>query len=165
MGAAVRPARAQIPPSARQKQRIAIARGLLRDARILILDESISALDPETEAYLVDALHEAVQDKLVTVIAHRLSTIAADFALTEKYLDEPYRDHSVQDPKAIPKPHAADPSLQAAPLPVYLYSCLPKTMVLALEFLDEEYGGTDGYLRARGFNDKHFEQLRAKLLD
>jgi len=59
-----------------QKQRIAIARGLLRDARILILDEPTSALDPETEAYLVDALHEAARDKLVIIIAHRLSTIA-----------------------------------------------------------------------------------------
>ena len=59
-----------------QKQRIAIARGLLRDARVLILDEPTSALDPETEAYLVDALHEAVKDRLVIIIAHRLSTIA-----------------------------------------------------------------------------------------
>ena len=59
-----------------QKQRIAIARGLLRDARVLILDEPTSALDPETEAYLVDALHEAAKNKLVIIIAHRLSTIA-----------------------------------------------------------------------------------------
>ena len=59
-----------------QKQRIAIARGLLRDARILILDEPTSALDPETEGYLVDALHEAAKDRLVIIIAHRLSTIA-----------------------------------------------------------------------------------------
>jgi ABC-type multidrug transport system fused ATPase/permease subunit len=59
-----------------QKQRIAIARGLLKDARVLILDEPTSALDPETEAYLVDALHEAAKDKLVIIIAHRLSTIA-----------------------------------------------------------------------------------------
>jgi ABC-type multidrug transport system fused ATPase/permease subunit len=59
-----------------QKQRIAIARGLLKDASILILDEPTSALDPETEAYLVDALHEAAKNKLVIVIAHRLSTIA-----------------------------------------------------------------------------------------
>ncbi len=59
-----------------QKQRIAIARGLLRDARILILDEPTSALDPETEAWLVDALHEAAKDRLVIIIAHRLSTIA-----------------------------------------------------------------------------------------
>jgi ABC-type multidrug transport system fused ATPase/permease subunit len=59
-----------------QKQRIAIARGLVKDARILILDEPTSALDPETEAYLVEALHEASKNKLVIVIAHRLSTIA-----------------------------------------------------------------------------------------
>ena len=59
-----------------QKQRIAIARGLVRDAPILILDEPTSALDPETEAHLVDALQEAAKEKLVMVIAHRLSTIA-----------------------------------------------------------------------------------------
>ncbi|GIS69845.1 MAG: hypothetical protein CM1200mP9_06660 [Gammaproteobacteria bacterium] len=59
-----------------QKQRIAIARGLLRESRILILDEPTSALDPETENYLVGALHEAARDQLVVVIAHRLSTIA-----------------------------------------------------------------------------------------
>ena len=59
-----------------QKQRIAIARGLLRDSRILILDEPTSALDPETEEYLVQALHEAAKNRLVMIIAHRLSTIA-----------------------------------------------------------------------------------------
>ena len=59
-----------------QKQRIAIARGLLRDSRILILDEPTSALDPETEEYLVRALKEAARERLVIVIAHRLSTIA-----------------------------------------------------------------------------------------
>jgi ATP-binding cassette, subfamily B, multidrug efflux pump len=59
-----------------QKQRISIARGLLRDSKILILDEPTSALDPETEQYLVQSLHEAAQDRLVIIIAHRLSTIA-----------------------------------------------------------------------------------------
>ena len=59
-----------------QKQRISIARGLLRESRILILDEPTSALDPETEEYLVNALHEAAKDKLVIVVAHRLSTIS-----------------------------------------------------------------------------------------
>ena len=59
-----------------QKQRIAIARGLLKESTILILDEPTSALDPETEAYLVEALQDAARHKLVLVIAHRLSTIA-----------------------------------------------------------------------------------------
>ncbi|MDA0790726.1 MAG: ABC transporter ATP-binding protein [Proteobacteria bacterium] len=59
-----------------QKQRISIARGLLRDSKILILDEPTSALDPETEKYLVKALHVAARDRLVIIIAHRLSTIA-----------------------------------------------------------------------------------------
>jgi ABC-type multidrug transport system fused ATPase/permease subunit len=58
-----------------QKQRISIARGLLKESKILILDEPTSALDPETEAYLVDALHKAATEKLVVIIAHRLSTI------------------------------------------------------------------------------------------
>ena len=92
-------------------------------------------------------------------------TIAADFALTEKYFDEPYRDHAVQDPMAIPKRRDADPMSDFEPLPVFFYSCFPKTMLLTLEFLDEEYGGTKGYLRKAGLDNKHIEQLRAKLLD
>ena len=59
-----------------QKQRIGIARGLLKDSRILILDEPTSALDPETEEHLVNALYEAARDRIVVVIAHRLSTVA-----------------------------------------------------------------------------------------
>lgn len=59
-----------------QKQRISIARGLIRESKILILDEPTSALDPETEEHLVNALHEAAKDRLVIIIAHRLSTIA-----------------------------------------------------------------------------------------
>jgi subfamily B ATP-binding cassette protein MsbA len=58
-----------------QKQRISIARGLLKKSKILILDEPTSALDPATESYLVDALHAAAKEKLVVIIAHRLSTI------------------------------------------------------------------------------------------
>ena len=69
-----------------QKQRISIARGLLRPSKILILDEPTSALDPETEQYLVSSLHEAAKNRLVIIIAHRLSTIAhADKII---YLDE-----------------------------------------------------------------------------
>jgi ABC-type multidrug transport system fused ATPase/permease subunit len=60
-----------------QKQRLAIARALVRDARILILDEPTSALDPDTERRLVAALRDAARDRVVLVIAHRLSTVRA----------------------------------------------------------------------------------------
>jgi ABC-type multidrug transport system fused ATPase/permease subunit len=58
-----------------QRQRLAIARALVRDPRVLILDEPTSALDPETERRLVEALREASRDRAVLVIAHRLSTV------------------------------------------------------------------------------------------
>ncbi|XOV87005.1 MAG: ABC transporter ATP-binding protein [Pseudomonadota bacterium] len=58
-----------------QKQRLCIARGLIRGTSVLILDEPTAALDPQTENALVDSLREAAKDKLVIVIAHRLSTI------------------------------------------------------------------------------------------
>jgi len=58
-----------------QKQRLSIARALVRNAPILILDEPTSALDPETERRLVEALREAARTRIVIVIAHRLSTI------------------------------------------------------------------------------------------
>ncbi len=58
-----------------QKQRLCIARGLIRNTPILILDEPTAALDPQTENALVQALREASKGRLVIVIAHRLSTI------------------------------------------------------------------------------------------
>ena len=58
-----------------QQQRLCIARGLIRDARILILDEPTAALDPQTENALLEAILLAKRDRLVIVIAHRLSTI------------------------------------------------------------------------------------------
>ena len=58
-----------------QKQRISLARGLIRDTPILIFDEPTSALDPETETGLMSVLLEVAKEKLVIVIAHRLSTI------------------------------------------------------------------------------------------
>ena len=58
-----------------QKQRLSIARGIVRQTPILVLDEPTAALDPKTENDLVDALHRTAEGRLVMVIAHRLSTI------------------------------------------------------------------------------------------
>ena len=59
-----------------QKQRLSIARGLVRDTPVLILDEPTAALDPDTESALVDALNGIKANRIVFLIAHRLSTVA-----------------------------------------------------------------------------------------
>lgn len=58
-----------------QKQRLSIARGIVRDTPVLVLDEPTAALDPKTENALVEALRNTAKGRLVVVIAHRLSTI------------------------------------------------------------------------------------------
>ncbi len=59
-----------------EKQRVGIARTLLKDPPILLLDEATSALDSDTEAEIQDALMQAGKGRTVLTIAHRLSTIS-----------------------------------------------------------------------------------------
>ena len=69
-----------------QKQRISIARALVRDARILVLDDATSALDTETEYSLLKNLHHKKNSNTTFIIAHRISAVKnADQIL---YLDE-----------------------------------------------------------------------------
>ena len=58
-----------------EKQRIAVARAILKDASILVLDEATSFADSENEYLMQEALSELVKDKTVIMIAHRLNTI------------------------------------------------------------------------------------------
>jgi ATP-binding cassette subfamily B protein/subfamily B ATP-binding cassette protein MsbA len=58
-----------------EKQRLTIARAILRDSPILILDEPTSALDPETEALVMVALERLQAGRTTFIIAHRLSTV------------------------------------------------------------------------------------------
>ena len=58
-----------------QKQRISIARALMKDAPILILDDSVSAVDTKTERAILDNLKQTRRGKTTILIAHRISTI------------------------------------------------------------------------------------------
>lgn len=62
--------------SAGQRQRIAIARAVLKNAPILILDEATSALDSVTERCIQESLHNLMEGRTAIVIAHRLSTLS-----------------------------------------------------------------------------------------
>lgn len=59
-----------------EKQRISIARAILKDAPIVLLDEATASLDPENEVYIQAAIDELVKNKTVVMIAHRLNTVS-----------------------------------------------------------------------------------------
>ena len=58
-----------------EKQRISIARAMLKDAPIVLLDEATASVDPDNEKHIQMAINELVKDKTLVMIAHRLSTI------------------------------------------------------------------------------------------
>ncbi len=60
-----------------QRQRLAIARGIISNPRILVLDDALAAVDPETEHLISRALELVMVDRTVFIIAHRLSTVKA----------------------------------------------------------------------------------------
>jgi ABC-type multidrug transport system fused ATPase/permease subunit len=62
--------------SGRQRQRIGIARAVIRNSPIMILDEPTAALDTESEQLVVEGLRRLMKGRTVIMIAHRLSTIS-----------------------------------------------------------------------------------------
>ena len=58
-----------------EKQRISIARAMMKDSSIIILDEATANVDPENEAELTKAIEELTKEKTIIMIAHRLKTV------------------------------------------------------------------------------------------
>ena len=58
-----------------EKQRIAIARAIMKDAPIIILDEATANVDPENEKELTEAIANLTREKTIIMIAHRLKTV------------------------------------------------------------------------------------------
>jgi ATP-binding cassette subfamily B protein len=58
-----------------EKQRVSIARAILKNAPVVLLDEATASLDPENEVYIQQAIAELIKGRTIVVIAHRLSTV------------------------------------------------------------------------------------------
>jgi ATP-binding cassette subfamily B protein len=88
-----------------EKQRLAIARVLLKDPPILILDEATSSLDNETERLVQEALERATKARTTIAIAHRLSTIRSSdviFGLVDgQVIERGTHDELLADPEGI----------------------------------------------------------------
>jgi ATP-binding cassette subfamily B protein len=58
-----------------QKQRISIARALIKDPSIIILDDSLSAIDSLTEQLIIDNIHSVLKDRTGIIISHRIASV------------------------------------------------------------------------------------------
>lgn len=58
-----------------EKQRISIARAIMKNAPVIVLDEATANVDPENEAELIKAIDELTKEKTIIMIAHRLKTV------------------------------------------------------------------------------------------
>lgn len=58
-----------------EKQRISIARAIMKDSPVIILDEATANVDPENEKELTEAIEALTKDKTIIMIAHRLKTV------------------------------------------------------------------------------------------
>jgi ATP-binding cassette, subfamily B, bacterial HlyB/CyaB len=118
-----------------QAQRLAIARALIHDPRILILDEATSSLDPESEAVVTANLQRIARGRTMVIVSHRLSSLVdcdkilvleqgkvVDLATPSELLERcaPYRQLWAQqnrhvDGRASPRPAIAGPKLVPGP--------------------------------------------------
>jgi ATP-binding cassette subfamily B multidrug efflux pump len=131
-----------------QRQRIAIARALLMDPRILILDDSTSSVDTQTEKLIQEALDRLMEDRTTFVIAHRLATVRrADLILVmqdgrivqrgrhEELLAQGGLYREIHDLQLLQRDGELEPGLEREPAPEHSVS-KPKEEA-AEEFLEE----------------------------
>ena len=104
---------AAIKLSGGQKQRLSIARAVLHDAPILILDEATSSVDTETELLIQQALERSMVGRTTIIIAHRLSTIRnADQIIVLE--DKTIRETGTHDEAVAPRRRVVPPVILCA---------------------------------------------------